>query len=420
MKLSQLLALPLLVPLVHAQGPAPYCTAGTSTNGCTPSISANLQPNTFNTAGCVITVTGVEGQRQGLVFYGVDNSVFTPTPWAPGSSSFRCVKPPTKRIGGAVSSGGTQDQCDGAYAVDWDAFQTANPSALGNPWVVGDRVFVQAWYRDPLAPTTSNLSNAVELTLRNWPTPCVTAIPGMALIPAGTFTMGSNAAYNWPYYNEPFSQPAHQVTISYCFWMGETEVTQAQFSGLLGWNPSYFVGADNPVERVRWNGARNYCAALTARESALGNVPPGYEYRLPTEAEWEYACRAGSTTEFNLGPALLCNEANFAASFHSGLSCNSNSTIPVASYAPNAWGLYDMHGNVREWCLDGTYGSSSPYSAAPVSDPYVTGGPSRIVRGGAWTYDSNFCRSAHRLYMNPILAGNDLGFRVVLAPILAP
>jgi formylglycine-generating enzyme required for sulfatase activity len=411
------LAVAALTSLANAQNPQPYCTAGTSTNGCTPSINANVQPNTANTAGCVITVSGVPGNRQGLVFYGVDNTGFAPTPWGFGSTSFLCVKPPIQRLGAPQSSGGASGQCNGSYVINWDAFQTANPTALGNPWIAGDKVFVQSWYRDPSAPKTANLSNALELTLRNAPPiSCVTPIPAMVVIPAGTFQMGSNAAGGAPYFGSSATQPVHQVTISYCFWMGETEVTQAQYSSLMGTNPSFFVGASRPVETVSWFNAQAYCAALTAQQSALGNVPAGYQYRLPTEAEWEYACRAGTTTEFNVGASLFCNQAKVSYSYHSNSSCGSSSHVPVASYAPNAWGLYDMHGNAWEWCVD----SFAAYSAGAVTDPFVTGGPNRVIRGGGWNGFSGGCRSAGRYASIPGGTYDGVGFRVVLAPVLVP
>jgi formylglycine-generating enzyme required for sulfatase activity len=279
-------------------------------------------------------------------------------------------------------------------------------------------VFAQSWYRDPSAVKTSNFSNALELTLRNPPPlPCVAPISGMVVIPNGTFMMGSNAASGTPYFGSPSTQPVHPVTISYCFWMGETEVTQAQYSSLMGTNPSFFVGANNPVEGVSWFNAQSYCATLTAQQSALGVVPQGYQYRLPTEAEWEYACRAGTTTEFNVGVSLLCNQAKFWYSYHSNSACSSSGHVPVASYLPNAWGLYDMHGNVFEWCLD----SFAPYSAGAVTDPLITGGPSRVIRGGSWYDYSRYCRSASRYYISsPGYTDGFIGFRVVLAPILVP
>ena len=159
-----------------------------------------------------------------------------------------------------------------------------------------------------------------------------------------------------------------------------------------------------------------YCAALTTQQAALGNVPFGHQYRLPTEAEWEYACRAGTTTEFNTGTALFCNDAKFSYSYHSNSSCNSNNTVAVGSYAPNAWGLYDMHGNVWELCLD----STANYPSGAVTDPFVTGGPFRVFRGGCWGDSSGNCRSAIRSYNFPGGTDNYLGFRVVLAPVLVP
>jgi formylglycine-generating enzyme required for sulfatase activity len=242
---------------------------------------------------------------------------------------------------------------------------------------------------------------------------------GMVAMNAGTFQMGSNALPNAPYLSNANEKPVHAVTISYPFWMGEHEVTQAEYQAVIGSNPSSFFGPNRPVETVSWNSAVAYCAALTVAETLAGNVPVGYEYRLPTEAEWEYACRAGTTTEFNVGAELLCSDARFSGTYHPTLtltSCgNPDDTVDVGNYAPNAWGLYDMHGNVWEWCLD----SFASYSATPVTDPFITGGPDRVVRGGGWSASSNICRSAIRVNINSGSNG-DVGFRVVLAPILIP
>jgi len=144
-------------------GPTTYCTAGTTTNGCSASISASAHPSASLANACDITVTSVEGQKSGILFYGIDNSGFTPGPWASGSASLLCVKHPTQRTS-IQSSGGTLNSCNGAYLLDWNAFQTAHPFALGNPWSVGDTVYAQAWFRDPLAVKSTNLSNAVEMT----------------------------------------------------------------------------------------------------------------------------------------------------------------------------------------------------------------------------------------------------------------
>ena len=142
--------------------PVAYCTAGTSTNGCLPSIGASAQPSVSLANACVITASNIEGQKNGLIFYGIDNSGFTPTAWG-GSSSFLCVKPPTQRTS-PQDSGGTIGACDGVLTLDWNAYQSGNPAALGNPWSAGAKVYAQAWYRDPPSPKTTNLSDAVEMT----------------------------------------------------------------------------------------------------------------------------------------------------------------------------------------------------------------------------------------------------------------
>lgn len=146
-----------------AGAPSVYCTAGTSTNGCVPSISASAQPSATLANPCAISVANVEGQKLGLLFYGVDNTGFAPLPWGAGAS-FLCVKSPTQRTT-AQNSGGTPGACDGSFSLDWNAFQLANPGALGNPFSAGGKVYVQGWYRDPPSPKTTNLSDAVELTI---------------------------------------------------------------------------------------------------------------------------------------------------------------------------------------------------------------------------------------------------------------
>jgi formylglycine-generating enzyme required for sulfatase activity len=415
MKLASPLTVLALVPLASAQNPTPYCTAGTTVQGCVPSISGVGVPCATATSGFDIVVDNVPTQRMGLIFYGLD-SIPQPQPWAIGSSSYLCIYYPVNRTG-AHNSGGSIGPCDGELRVDFNSWRNANPAALGSPFAGGQMLYAQGWFRDPGAAKQTNLSNALQFSLLSPPSPCVSAIPGMVVIPAGTFMQGSNAAYGPPYYSWSNERPVHQVTIGYCFWMGETEVTQAQYLALMGTNPSsyyfpYYGGTDHPVESVTWFNAQAYCAALTAQQSALCKVPPGYQYRLPTEAEWEYACRAGTTTEFNVGSALLSSQAAFdywAFAF---------AHAPVGSYAPNAWGLYDMHGNVWEWCLD----SYALYSAGPGTDPFVTGGPTRVMRGGGWDDPSHLCRSARRQQQSPSEGTGywNLGFRVVLAPILVP
>jgi formylglycine-generating enzyme required for sulfatase activity len=249
-------------------------------------------------------------------------------------------------------------------------------------------------------------------------------LPNMVPIPAGTFLMGSNAGPPdgvSPYYPQAHERPVHQVTISRPFWIGRHEVTQAEYLAVMGSNPSFHQGpswpnsGSRPVELVAQGAAMAFCAALTAQQAVLGRVPSGYQYRLPTEAEWEYCCRAGTTTEFHCGPTLDCGQASFYYSTHTSSSCNSGGTAVVGSYAPNAWGLCDMHGNVWEWCLDAWDGSAN-YPSAPVVDPCVQSGQYQVCRGGSWMGNSNYCRSACR--SGGYMPGRHLGFRVLLAPIL--
>jgi sulfatase modifying factor 1 len=402
------LALALSASLAPAQVTT-YCTAGTTVQGCVPSISGVGCPSAGTASGFDIVTDNVPTQRMGLIFYGL-SAIPQPQPWAVGSASYLCVYYPVNRTG-AHNSGGSLGPCDGELRVDFNSWRAVNPAALGSPFTTGQIIYAQGWFRDPGAAKQTNLSDALSFVLQ----PTCSTLPGMVVIPSGTFDMGSNAASGPPYYGGTGTQPVHTVTISYSFWMGSTEVTQAQYSALMGNNPSLFVGANHPVEQVTWFDAQLYCAALTAQQSALGNVPPGYHYRLPTEAEWEYACRAGATTEFSVGAELVCHKANFAYSYHSNSSCNSTGSVPVGSYAPNVWGLHDMHGNMLEWCLD----SYQDYSHLAATDPFVTGGPLRVIRGGRWDLNSNACRSAIRGATDPAAYGG-FGFRVVLAPILVP
>jgi len=233
------------------------------------------------------------------------------------------------------------------------------------------------------------------------------AATGMDLvaIDAGSFPMGSREG-------AADEQPVHTVRITHPFWIGKTEVTQAQYEVLVRRNPSWFAsGTDadrQPVESVSWNDAVAFCQSMSASTVDIHGVK--YGFRLPTEAEWEYCCRAGTTTKWHTGDELTAAQANFAAS-------NLSKTAPVGSYGANAWGLFDMHGNVWEWCLD-AWDRSANYPSSAVSDPYVISGPYRVFRGGSWNYAADCCRSAFRLYNGPGSAGFNLGFRVVLAPVL--
>ena len=209
------------------------------------------------------------------------------------------------------------------------------------------------------------------------------------LIPAGKFTMGEG-------------DEAHEVTLTKPFKMGVHEVTQAQYEQVMGVNPSTFKGADNPVENVSWDDAVEFCRKLSElpAEKAAGNV-----YRLPTEAQWEYACRAGTTTKFSFG------DDDSGLGDYAWHSENSDKKPhPVGSKLPNAWGLYDMHGNVSEWCQDWYV----DYPSGSVTDPSgATSGSLRVFRGGSWGSTAGSCRSAYRLRYLPSFRSSGLGFRVV-------
>ena len=230
---------------------------------------------------------------------------------------------------------------------------------------------------------------------------------GFAWIKPGIFSMGSPQS---EVDRDNIEGPQTRVTITRGFWMGIHEVTQKEFSSVMGSNPSQFKGDLLPVEQVIWYDATNYCAKLTVKGRHAGQLPMGSVFRLPTEAEWEYACRAGTKTRFSQGddPGYV-NLGKFA-----WYRANSgNQTHSVGQKLPNEWGLYDMYGNVYEWCSS-WYGV---YPGGSVVDP--KGPPSgayRAMRGGSWLYFGGDCRSASRGNYDPSDGLDDFfGFRVVLA-----
>jgi formylglycine-generating enzyme required for sulfatase activity len=232
-----------------------------------------------------------------------------------------------------------------------------------------------------------------------------------AWISPGTFVMGSPDGEQDRNSNEG---PQTQVTLTKGFWIGKYEVTQGEYLAVMGTKPSSFQGDLNlPVEMVSWHDATNYCGQLTARERGLGRLPAGWEYRLPTEAQWEYACRAGATTRFGYG-----DDASYSQLAQYGwYAANSgNQTHAVGQKLPNGWRLHDMHGNVSEWCWDWYAGSLPGGSIADPGGP--TAGSNRVRRGGAWDYGGRVLRSASRpVGLGPSNRGSDLGFRVVLVQV---
>lgn len=206
-----------------------------------------------------------------------------------------------------------------------------------------------------------------------------------------------------------FIRIKHEVTLTRDFWIGRYEVTQREYELLNGRNPSHFKGdLDRPVEKLSYFDAEAFCAALTEREQRAGRLPVNYEYRLPWEAEWEYACRAGSTQYFSFG------NSNLIAADYAWTAENADSqTHPVGQKRPNPWGLHDMHGNVWEWCRDWF----EPYPPAAATNP--TGpatGKFKVFRGGGWNNEADFARSANRFMMAPSNGIHFVGFRIVLSP----
>jgi uncharacterized protein (TIGR02996 family) len=220
-----------------------------------------------------------------------------------------------------------------------------------------------------------------------------------AFVPPGSFLMGGTV--------EDDEKPVHRVTLTRGFFMGASAVTQAQWAAVMGTEPSYFKGSNRPVERVSWEDARAFCAALSGAT--------GRRVELPSEAEWEYACRAGATTEYHFGDVISTDLANYDGRYSwngSPKGVYREETTDVGSFAPNPWGLFDLHGNVSEWCAD-AYG---PYTGDERTDPagndINSDNSSRVMRGGAWVGSPPWCRAAFRYWDAPANRDNDLGFRV--------
>jgi uncharacterized protein (TIGR02996 family) len=224
-------------------------------------------------------------------------------------------------------------------------------------------------------------------------------------IPPGTFLMGSPEGEE----GRRADEALHRVTLTRGFWMGVFPVTQGQWRAVMGSNPFWLKGEGLPVENVSWDACQDFVRELgrTARE----------RFRLPTEAEWEHACRSGTSTAFFFGDAASTDRANYDGNYISGpggaKGAFREKSTPVGSFPPNAWGLCDMHGNVYEWCQDW----AAVYPTAEVSDPRGgESGHARVVRGGSWFAEPRLCRSACRIFYVAQARGSGFGCRVVLCP----
>jgi len=223
------------------------------------------------------------------------------------------------------------------------------------------------------------------------------ALPGLGMqliwIRPGTFTLGTADGD----LNDP---PTRTVTIARGFWIGATEVTQGQWGAIMGSLPSAHKGLDLPVEQVSWNRAMEFCRRLTEREHDAGRLPAGYVYTLPSEEEWEYACRAGTTAEYAGSlDAMAWYAANSGGQSH-----------PVGQIQSNNWLLHDMHGNVWEWTRDRYVNFQEFNAIVPGAGIY------RVLRGGSWANDADALRSANRAYNSEDTISPRIGLRVVLSP----
>jgi formylglycine-generating enzyme required for sulfatase activity len=250
----------------------------------------------------------------------------------------------------------------------------------------------------PLKKVTLDLGRGVKLE--------------MVLIPAGEFMMGTpdSEKYADDWESLPWEKPRHRVRITKPFYLGKYPVTQEQWEAVMGNNPSHFKGPTNPVECVSWADCQQFLRKLNAK-----SLPGGGKFRLPSEAQWEYACRAGSKTRYCFG-----HEASKLPEYAWYAGNAGDKTHPVGEKKPNAWGLYDMQGNVWQWCQD-RFGTDY-YANSPLDDPT---GPSfkptnasiessglRVNRGGSWRVAAVPCRSACRSRVGPNLGYYDLGLRV--------
>jgi formylglycine-generating enzyme required for sulfatase activity len=221
----------------------------------------------------------------------------------------------------------------------------------------------------------------------------------MLWVRPGTFEMGS------------YEYTRHTVTLTDGYWLGKHEVTQSQWQKVMGSNPSRFKGVDRPVESVSWTEVTSFCDKLTASERMAGRLSAGMAYQLPTEAQWEYACRAGTKTAFSFGNSLTARQANIWPLLQS--TSTWASSTGVGKYLANGWGFHDMHGNVSEWCAD-WYGD---YPAGAARDPVGPAvGSNRVGRGGSWLNTAYGARSANRGGNGPASSYYNLGFRLSLRP----
>jgi formylglycine-generating enzyme required for sulfatase activity len=379
---------------------------GTNLFQSVSSSVSNISSNTENTPG-LPTTTGT-GDSTGMSVTGTDNISGEPVISGTNASSTQGIEASntdntsevsSSIIGTTVESSGTVVQTGAAEANSTGEASGASGTSANSSTVTTAQTG---------AVNANNAVSSVSSNAENIPPPPPPHPPEkMELLKGGSFYMGSPVAEE----ERDEDEVQHYVTVK-PFYIGKYEVTQLEYREVMGKNPSYFKGPNLPVETVSWFDAIEYCIKLSLRH----NLTPAYKitgnvnnraiywdknangYRLPTEEEWEYACRAGTTTPFNTGRNISRSRANY---FGRG-------TVNVGIYLPNIWGLYDMHGNVAEWCWDKYQG----YEYTP-PESHMDSMEHRVLRGGSWFTMTMRMRSAFRDHANPSHKNQAIGFRIV-------
>ncbi len=343
------------------------------------------------TNGAVIGVTVTDA---GTGYTSVPSVVFSAPP-PPNTLAVRLA--PLLTVTGASNVLVAIEYFDSLDTNHW--LTLTNVILTGSPWV----------WCDTGAIVGKRFYRVVEIPIPANPNPA-----RLAWISPGSFIMGSPVTEQDRNPYEVSEGPQTQVTLTRGFYMGKYEVTQGEYAAVIGNNPSYFHGDTNlPVETVTWDNATNYCGKLTAREATAGRLPPGWSYRLPTEAEWEYGCRAGTTTRFSYGDDPTYSLVGQYAWFVDNAG---HQTHPVGTKLPNPWGLYDMYGNISEWCSD-WYNVNYP-GGSVIDPPGPATGSTHPIRVGNWEGTSVALRSAFRIGRPASQIWWSTGFRVILAPTL--
>jgi formylglycine-generating enzyme required for sulfatase activity len=286
-----------------------------------------------------------------------------------------------------------------------DGNLTANVTVMGAVDVNSTGTYVLTYSVADAAGNTDSKTRTVTVTGARSVDLNASVAMDMLWVPAGTFTMGSPVTEAD---RQADREDEHNVTLTKGFYLGKYEVTQAQYEAVTGSNPSEFNATGNgnrPVEKVNWTEAVAFCTQLTTQEQNAGRLPAGWAYVLPTESQWEYACRAGTTTAYSWGATIAAGNANW------NHGADHNQTVNVGQFSANPLGFYDMHGNVWEWTAD-RYQAAYP-TGNPVIDPTgPASGSLRVHRGGSWIDGGPVLRSAQRHTKSPSDRLNRLGFRV--------